>query len=341
MNENIDGGSDEFPRVLCESKEIWNFHMHDNSSHKYSQKVVVLLSSYNGEKYIEEQLNSISRQIGVDVYCIIRDEGSTDNTRIILKRFCQKHKNFNVIEGSNIGCINSFNKLMKEAIVDKYNWIAFSDQDDIWLQDKLISAIKFIEEHYRSINIDNIPICYCSNLLVFNEKTGDKYLRRNYIPKANKYTVLVQNYGTGCTMVFNQKAREFYNYGYGTNMEWHDYWMTIICTYFGRVFYDPSYHIMYRLHGNNQVGAYKKNVYIAFKNLYKQKNTHRIVMLEDFIKTYERMLDNSDKKILSDFISYKYKFFNRLKMFFNKKYHGYELKVTLNFKLRLLLGKIF
>lgn len=303
------------------------------------EKIVVLLSSYNGEKYIGEQLSSIANQANVDVYCIIRDDGSKDGTIEILKDFCKSHHNFIYIENKNIGAINSFNALMGDKAVDGYKWVAFCDQDDIWLEDKLCSGIRYLKEH--SIESDKSPLLYCSNLLVFNTDNGETYLRRSYIPKANKYTVLVQNYGTGCTMIFNQAARKLYNRGIGKNMEWHDYWMMLVCTYLGTVLYDNNYYIRYRLHGDNQVGAYTKTISGAIKNITQKKYGYRVRMLDDFLNTYNDLLDKEDKQIILKLIKYKDNLINRIMLACDHHYRGYEIKVTLNFKLRSLLGRIY
>ena len=113
-------------------------------------EVLVLLSSYNGEKYIKEQIDSILTQKNITVKLFIRDDGSTDATRNILKEY-EKYSNCVVVFGDNIGAANSFLWLIQNAHSSGY--YAFSDQDDIWDRDKLSSAISIIKSTGSTIPI--------------------------------------------------------------------------------------------------------------------------------------------------------------------------------------------
>lgn len=106
--------------------------------------VQVLLSSYNGENYIREQLDSILNQEGVEIQLLIRDDGSTDGTRSILAEYEQQWNNISVIYGMNVGVISSFFLLLEQA--GEYPYIAFADQDDVWLKQKLKRAVERIEQ---------------------------------------------------------------------------------------------------------------------------------------------------------------------------------------------------
>ena len=107
-----------------------------NYNNYENKKILVLLSLYNGEKYVKEQLDSLMNQtISVDV--LARDDGSSDRTVEIVDKYTKEHNNIRLIKGENIGFVNSFNLLMMNEIVDDYQWIAFCDQDDVWLPDKI------------------------------------------------------------------------------------------------------------------------------------------------------------------------------------------------------------
>ena len=105
-------------------------------------KIAVLMSSYNGEKYIEEQIESIIEQENVVVDLFIRDDGSTDKTKEIITRF--QSENIHINLDYNIGVVKSFFELIKTA--DGYDYYALCDQDDVWDKDKLYVAIKHIKE---------------------------------------------------------------------------------------------------------------------------------------------------------------------------------------------------
>ena len=99
-------------------------------------KVAILMSTYNGEKYLDEQIGSILAQEGVDVTLYIRDDGSSDRTAEIIKYYCKRYHNVSFTQGENLGVGNSFMQLVYDA-KDVYDYYAFADQDDIWLRDKL------------------------------------------------------------------------------------------------------------------------------------------------------------------------------------------------------------
>ncbi|GLG06124.1 glycosyltransferase [Sellimonas catena] len=300
-----------------------------------SKKILILLSTYNGEKYLSEQLDSILNQEGVTIDCLIRDDGSTDRTSEILKKYSDKNKNIKYYLGENIGVVNSFNNLMMRQETNDYEWIAFCDQDDIWLPQKLINAIKQLE------NLNKKARLYCSNLKVVDKNL--KYLstmKKN--PRSiNKYKAMVENIATGCTCVFNQQALLLYRRGIGCTMEMHDYWMYLVNIFMGEVVYDPACNILYRQHEKNVVGGKKKKIRKAIKNIINPSINIRRRMLQDFEKTYMENLSNSDRKIIEEIINYNISFAARLKVFLNYHYRGYTWNVTIGFKLRVLLGNLY
>ena len=159
------------------------------------KKVLVLLSTYNGEKYLREQLDSVLSQEGVDVSLLIRDDGSKDGTLNILKEYSVKD-NVNYYEGVNCGPSESFHDLMRHA--KGYDYYAFCDQDDVWNNDKLITAVRLLEEKKQ-----DLPLLYCSNLNVVDEHLN--YCRLCHSEKydlSNKYLGLVDFFAVGCTEVF-------------------------------------------------------------------------------------------------------------------------------------------
>ena len=109
------------------------------------QSVLVMMSTYNGGRYLREQLNSILIQKGIALDIMIRDDMSTDDTKSILDEYKKKNKNISVIYGKNVGACQSFFELMKNAKL-KYNYYAFCDQDDVWMDDKLITGINRLSD---------------------------------------------------------------------------------------------------------------------------------------------------------------------------------------------------
>ena len=125
-------------------------------------KVQVLLSTYNGEKYLKEQLDSLLAQDYPNIDILIRDDGSKDSTKQILTGY-ENHKNIRVIYGSNIGITASFLELLKISDPEA-EFLAFCDQDDVWLKDKISRAVAALQKHPS-----DIPLMYCSRLTIVDE----------------------------------------------------------------------------------------------------------------------------------------------------------------------------
>ena len=213
--------------------------------------VEVLMSSYNGEKYIGEQLDSIFNQKECNVHVLVRDDGSSDSTLCILKDYAHTY-NLDYYTGENLGPAKSFMHLIRNC--NKADFYAFADQDDIWYTDKLIRAIKAI----INSNIRNKPVAYCSNLtpaydsqhIICEKLLGDKI--------ADEYTEILSRSSDifGCTMVWNQDLQTLLASSRVPNMQpMHDYWAALIASCYGKLIYDKIPSIMYRQHGDNQVGA--------------------------------------------------------------------------------------
>lgn len=295
-------------------------------------KTIIIMSTYNGEKYLSQQLDSLINQKHLSVDILIRDDGSTDNTESILKEYKNKYENIDYYLGDNKGVIDSFNDLIMNSVLDDYQYIAFCDQDDVWDDDKLIIAISNLMNEQ-----DKVPLMYCSNLTLVDSELNTIKTMRKTIKKYAAEMSLIQNIGTGCTQVFNHQALMEYRKGIGMHMEMHDYWLTLVCMFLGKIIYDNNPHIYYRQHDENVIGARDKSVSNAINNL--KSTGHRISMLKDFIDTYS--LAMPDVKIINSIALYDQSFFSRIKLLFSTKYVGFDSRVTFGFKLRAMLRKIY
>lgn len=218
------------------------------------KKITVLMSTYNGEKYIKEQLDSIFDQKGVDLNLLIRDDGSTDATVEILRNYQRNHQNMNIIcDGENLKPCLSFLRLVNMALETDY--YALADQDDIWDDDKLCTAINMLETFPTSV-----PALYFSNLKIVDE--NDIFYRKSHerpIDISNKYSCLVEPKATGCTVVYNRALAMFVHDRMPSTFSMHDTFLFMIAAMCGNVIYDYNAHIDYRQHGSNSVGTYLKN----------------------------------------------------------------------------------
>lgn len=227
--------------------------------------VAVLMSTYNGELFLKEQIDSILRQQDVNIYLFIRDDGSCDGTIRILDEYAKKHTNITVYKGENVGVGNSFMKAVKAA-GNKADYYALADQDDIWLPEKLIKAIDILKEKTG-------PCCYCSNQTLVD--TQGKILRERHTePIDTGYKqILCNNKVTGCTMVWNnelQKTLANESFFPSTGLlkkRIHDVWVAIVASVIGDIYYDPHSFILYRQHEKNVVGVRKESIF----KLWRQK----------------------------------------------------------------------
>lgn len=215
------------------------------------KKIVVLLSSYNGEKYIQEQIDSILGQklTNVDLSLIIRDDGSSDNTIKIIEKNIEKDKRISLIAGKNLGLVASFLRLMKYAN-NKFDYYSFADQDDVWKEDKLQRAINILENYPQ-----NAPQLYQSSSLPVNEKLQP--INKPYYPKRKQtiYNTIIQTISAGHTYVFNQALLELAVKDVDASKIYiHDSYLTNVAEIYHGLHYDRTAKTLYRQHSSNRLG---------------------------------------------------------------------------------------
>ncbi len=220
------------------------------NSNKKLSSVAVLLSSYNGEKYIEEQIESILDQKDVDLALIIRDDSSTDNTRNVLKSYMTNSR-ITIKYGVNrLGASQSFLSLLKCSA--KYDYISLSDQDDIWPESKLKEAIKQIEQN----NTKKEPVVYASSVYLCDTK-GDVFSVWKSKPKKKFSEAIFQNSLMGNTIVFNKEFCSLLNsFDLPKRLIMHDWWIYLTATMLNaKILYDETPRNKHRQHPKNTVGV--------------------------------------------------------------------------------------
>lgn len=265
-------------------------------------EVHVILSTYNGERFLTEQLESILAQRSVSIKLYIRDDGSSDGTRTILTSFAQNHAHIEVDYGDNMGVINSFFALLKKIPPDA-GFVAFADQDDIWMPDKLTRAVDRIKN-------SSGPAMYCSCYKAIDE--NGRFLWQSQLPEKeiSFKNAIVQNITTGCTVVINKSLLSMLkiNQVNTRNLVMHDWWVYLVATCFGQVIYDQEPSMLYRQHGGNVVGA--KNGFAFWLGRIKRfflnrKKNSRIAQAKEFLERYKSDLSADDVHLLSTFIAYR------------------------------------
>lgn len=212
--------------------------------------VVVLLSTYNGERYLAEQLESIlSQKFECNLTLIIRDDGSSDNTRNILLAHEKANQNIILSFGDNVGVVQSFFELLKMANETLHaDFYFLCDQDDIWLPDKIKRACGMLR-------MQNGSCLYSSSLNVTDEHLQHKYVMKHSLAHSS-YDAIYTNAVTGCTAAWNKHFQELIRIPDGSEeVLMHDWWLYLIAAFFGTHVYDERPSIMYRQHSANVVGA--------------------------------------------------------------------------------------
>lgn len=208
-------------------------------------RIQVLLSAYNGSAFLKEQLDSILGQRGVEVELLIRDDGSTDGTVDILRRYERERKNVHVTEGKNTGVTASFFALLAAADAE---YVAFADQDDIWLPEKLKNAVQKLAQ------VDG-PALYAGNKTLV-DRDGHRMKKQDTGRRKPSFeNALVESICTGCTIVMNRKLVQQIQEKLPRHAVLHDWWCYLVASYLGTVIYDETSYIYYRQHGDNAVGA--------------------------------------------------------------------------------------
>ena len=266
-----------------------------------SKKVAVLLSTYNGEKYVAEQIHSILTQTYKNLVLVVRDDGSSDKTKKIVKEFADKYDNIRLVEGKNMGFIKSFFELLKYEQADYY---AYADQDDIWLPEKISLAVKSLDQLPASM-----PNMAFSNSDYYNVdmeliKEGEK--NKTYSFTNSLYECVSQ----GMTMVINQTAKDLILDFVPEKVFFHDWWTYMICSGIGNVAYDNVTTVKYRRDGKNATAegeGFFKVLSWRLKNLFGKDGMKDIrTQQREFKRLFYSKVGPDNQAILDRFVQEKY-----------------------------------
>lgn len=266
------------------------------------EKVDILLATYNGEKYLKEQLDSILTQSYKDFRILISDDFSSDNTKAILEEYKKKDERITVFyQKENLGVVRNFEFLLSK-VENKY--YMFSDQDDIWKENK-------IEKSMQVIEIEKSDLVYC-DLEVVDENMNVIYSSYwklkgiyNKIKKYNNFESLyLNNFITGCTILSKKELiAEVSPIPKNSRFVLHDYWIPLILSQKHKITYIEESLIKYRQHKNNKIGSKKKSDELEtlddIRNLFiTVKIEHFKVFIENEDKFIEEKVKVLNKKCL-------------------------------------------
>lgn len=269
--------------------------------------VDILLATYNGEKFLAEQIESILAQTFDAWQLLIRDDGSTDGTARIINHYCIRFPDRIVSitdTDHNLGVPHNFERLMKHSIAP---YIMFCDQDDIWLPDKIKISLYKLQAMGQQYGSD-IPLLVYTDLVVCNEEGTRiansfwKYQGGNPDLPLNYAKALVQNNATGNTMIFN---RSLVNNAlpFSSDAVMHDWWLALTALYLGKINYLSDQTIMYRQHKSNVSGAKGKNILPMLQKLplYCTTLHKNIRQAKSLLKNFKTQLNQQQINTLQTF----------------------------------------
>lgn len=300
-----------------------------------NKKVAILMATYNGEKYLKEQIESILNQTYKEFVLYIRDDDSTDATNQVISEYTEKYpeKIVQVIDNKIArGACNNFMYLLKYVHnLNKYDLFMFSDQDDFWLEDKVELTIN----EYNKVENKEQPILVHTDLNVVDSQLNimdESFLKySNLNGNSNGFNnYLVQNNVTGCTTFINKRLVDLVKFDI-ENIRMHDWYFALLASAFGQVIFVNKSTIKYRQHGGNVLGAKKvggvKEIYRKiienFRNTTIKKDLNELFLQgESFKNVYYNLLDDNKKKIIDDFCKIKYvNKFKKIRLIIKNKFY--------------------
>lgn len=275
--------------------------------------ITILLATYNGEKYLEAQIESLLKQTYTNWHLIIRDDNSTDKTLAILKQYQQQHPEKITIlpsAGANVGSILNFNALLTFAQDAQY--IMFCDQDDRWKENKIattFSKLCELEQQYGKA----CPLLVYTNFQYVDETLQIIESKKNFEVNRIKHFgfshLLAQNPVYGCTTIINRALADKIGF-IPASAENHDYWIALVAAAFGKLYYLNEKTIFYRQHARNVSGNFDNNTFrkrfqriILNKRNFKDAG-NKYAMLTTFKEMYGNTLDKKPATVLNNFLCF-------------------------------------
>lgn len=304
------------------------------------EKIAVLLSTFNGEKYIREQVESILNQkTDCELYLIIRDDGSTDNTLGVLEELSKNEERITIIRGENIRGVASFFTLIKYAVNHDadFDYFSLADQDDVWDDDKIQVGVDFIRKNEKTT-----PVLYGS-------ASRPVDVDMNPLPRKNKknkpitfYNTIIQCFIPGHTQMFNKALATIIYKADPSQIYVHDSFILNAAILCGKLIYDKNPHVNYRQHSANQLGTSQRGIVgwvsSRIKRLINGDGRRYARQIEYIFESFKSNMTTGQVQEMTRFLTYRSNVIKRVLYSITKKVYRQGKLEDFVFRLLYLLG---
>ena len=293
-------------------------------------EIEILMATYNGEKYVKEQIDSIIHQTYENWKLLIRDDNSTDKTLEILKEYEKKDKRIKVIEDKkgNLGFVKNFEELLNYS---NKEWVMFSDQDDYWLENKIEKYVPILNSNPKDIL--KKPILIHSNSFICNDNLEiikKEFINSNIASKYNEDSYYFFYFVQGSTVLINRAMIDL-ALPFSKNVTVHDRYLHLLAEFLGkRIFINESL-IKYRQHSNNKIGAKTSIISKIFKKRYFHTEDRELIL--EIQKKYKDNLGTEQIEKIEKYLEVT----NDKKNRFLRFYLSREFKMNIKKRLFILL----
>ena len=298
-----------------------------------NKQVNVLISAYNGEKYIVDQIESIKNQTYNNIKIFVRDDGSSDKTKNILSKLNEKG-DITYIEGDNIKWGRSFMELLR--ISNEGDYWAFCDQDDIWLPQKIEWAVEWME------NQDSLKPCLFHSAYDLRNDDLSKIMgicnKPNYVFDFRRS--LTDCLYQGFSIVINKTIRDLMLKANINNISSHDWWACLLVTQFGISEFDERIASHHRRLSQSMSGGGLKGKIKWFKNVLTNKDSDINNVAKEYVRVFGHITPKKDLDIVNLFVNDHYSLKKSLKKAFYPKRWRASISSEISIRILMLLGKI-
>lgn len=291
-------------------------------------RIDILMATYNGEKYLSEQIDSIITQTYQGWNLLIRDDGSTDRTMEIIENYQKKDARIKILKDNkgNLGIVKNFEELLK---ISKAKLIMFSDQDDIWKKEKILRYLERLEK-IKEFKNEKIMIHSNSNLYREKNKKLDLFISDRFLEQ-KLGNVFFNFFVQGATIMITKSLKEFI-LPFPKEAYIHDRYIHLLTDiFFKRIFINEPL-MDYRQHENNQIGGNTNWKKLISRRYFYQKDYE---LIKKIYELYKNNLNLEQKNMIENYFKITNMKQNRLKRYLELKKSN--INMSLKKQLSLLL----